>query len=458
MNPDLSEYLMTQLPKQRWFASKSAVITGISPFDQEEIQIAGKTFLFLLVEVSSAGTKDVYFVPLRIKKNENNDLSYTEGLNDEDLVTYLYEIYSGKRVLEARKGIISGEQTVDHLEDQFEPIASKIFAGEQSNTTVLLDSQQIMKVYRRRTDYYSPDYQLTKALHEQTMFDGTPDCLGSIIYSTGEETDLIATIFRYVKNQGDCWQYFTSSLERMIEENSFESDSMKQEVQELAKLTSKMHNALASLVGENFSPLPVTLDDISSWLMSLTDNCLILDPKDRSRDIPHREDIIDAGRRLLSVLQGDLFMKTRIHGDYHLGQILKSDDRFYVIDFEGEPMRSLEYRRLRNSPLKDVAGMIRSMDYAVSYCTMKSDDSETKAKGKKWIEATTELFCDTYLKNVDRSLKFIPDSDEDYRSLLDFFRLDKAVYELNYEMNNRPTWINIPLRSINNILMNEDYH
>jgi maltose alpha-D-glucosyltransferase/alpha-amylase len=159
-----------------------------------------------------------------------------------------------------------------------------------------------------------------------------------------------------------------------------------------------------------------------------------------------------AGRKLSAML-------TRIHGDYHLGQVLFTGDDFVLIDFEGEPARSLEERRQKRSPLQDVAGMLRSFHYAAYAPLLQSTgqglDEDLQALGRwayYWQKSVSAAFLKTYLE-VSRDAQFIPQSREELAFLLDAYVLDKAVYELGYELNNRPSWLRIPLEGIAQLLL-----
>jgi len=150
-------------------------------------------------------------------------------------------------------------------------------------------------------------------------------------------------------------------------------------------------------------------------------------------------------------------MKIRIHGDYHLGQILFTGNDFVIIDFEGEPARPLSERRLKRSPLRDVAGMIRSFHYAVFNSLFKYSSRDMKfIEGiKPWAEIWYKLVAGIFLKSyIDtaRNAPFIPNNNEELGTMLRAFLLEKAVYELGYELNNRPNWLIIPIEGINNLL------
>lgn len=456
MEPDLKLYLMEKLPAERWFVSKSKEITDIQEIDSLSLSISARPFIIISVRVMYNGGSDSYMLYLSESKSPDGSLSYGDALNDLDFVNYIYGIFSQNGTQNTVSGLISGENFTP-MSNAFRKFYSmRPFSGEQSNSSIILNKDMMMKVYRRRTDYYSPDYQIPKALQEQTRFGGTPECHGSIRYRHDEDESLLATVFTFIENEGDCWSFFTGLLKERLQDGGIDSTFLSEEITALGQLSANMHNALASLQGENFLPVPVTIDDLSSWLMALSDNVMTLDRNRLKKEgIPSADAIIDRARSLLSPLQNVQIVKTRIHGDYHLGQVLKHGRDYYVIDFEGEPMRSLEYRRLRHSPLKDVAGMIRSINYAAAFCTASSSDQDYIESGISWAAANTRTFLNSYLAAVDRDLFYIPRDDQSTKSLLDFFILDKALYEFNYEINNRPSWASIPLRAISNILSSD---
>ncbi len=453
-NPDLADYLLKTIPGQRWFVSKSKEITGIEEEDSLDFVIGGERYKFINVRVDFENSHDNYFLYLKVDSESPG--GFSDALSDTAFVKHFHSIFRDGAEIRTSRLAIKGEPYGNSNND-VDVKQTRLLRGEQSNNSVVLDGSVIMKIYRRLTDYESPDYQIPLALALQTSFNGTPACLGSIRY-TGSDSDLLlATFFRFVENAGDLWNVLTGHMNRSADEGRIEADLMIDEVRSLGKLTAEMHNALASLRGDDFTPVPATIDDLSAWMTSFSDNALLLGRAHKADSaFPDIKKLADRARELLSSLQNSPFYKIRIHGDYHLGQVLKGKERLYVIDFEGEPMRSLEFRRLRHSALKDVSGMLRSLDYAASYCTRGEANRELAEAGKEWAASAGNAYLESYMKSVDSKMQYLPEGSEETRNLLDFFILDKALYEFNYEINNRPDWADIPLNAIREVLGDDD--
>jgi maltose alpha-D-glucosyltransferase/alpha-amylase len=235
----------------------------------------------------------------------------------------------------------------------------------------------------------------------------------------------------------------------------------------LAKRTAEMHLALARPDAPgDIRPQPMNAEDLARLSEDLAAHAAIVFdalksslsrlPDDAVETaglaLSRRRTLLARFRGLESTVDGNL-MKTRIHGDYHLGQILRVGHDYRILDFEGEPARSLEERRARQSPLKDVAGMLRSFSYAAwaayfSFTTRRPQDAAVlEPWARAWEQANCTVFLQTYVKAVEGS-HLIPADDEPLARLLDVFLLDKALYELQYEFNNRPAWVKIPLMGV----------
>jgi maltose alpha-D-glucosyltransferase/alpha-amylase len=241
--------------------------------------------------------------------------------------------------------------------------------------------------------------------------------------------------------------------------------------------TGEMHRALAEFGGDNpaFAPEPITPDDIAAWRRELQESAEDLLGRLRaSRDrLPEpgrdlADQVIDAGDRLYQAIRqlapdNISAVRCRHHGDYHLGQVLAVQNDFYIIDFEGEPSRPVEQRRRKNSPLRDVAGMIRSFDYAASAAVQRIAETRpaslprAAALAESWRERAVAGFRAAYRK-ATRGSPVFPANKLQGKALIDFFTLEKAVYEVNYELANRPDWVSIPLTGILRVLAKAGGH
>jgi len=380
--------------------------------------------------------------------------------------------------------------------------STSVLKAEQSNTSILYGKKYILKLFRRLDEGINPDIDINRFLTEKAGFPHVPVFLGALEYrSRKEEPASIGVLQRFVFNQGDAWSFTLDKignfLERILtrkEEFSvlpelpslLAAGELKNEESEkvfesmggffiemiglLGKRTGQMHQALASAaVEEDFRPEPFSslyqrsvFQSMRSLVRSvfnlLEDNLDTLSDEIRT----HAQDILNSRKKILERMNKVTAkkinaMKIRIHGDFHLGQVMFTGKDFVIIDFEGEPARPLSERRLKRSALRDIAGMIRSFHYAayagfLRLPSLRSEDRDFLEPWLKvWYHHVSRIFLHSYLENVGKAA-FLPRAKGDFSILMDAFLLEKAVYELGYELNNRPDWLVIPMRGIRFIL------
>lgn len=408
-------------------------------------------------------------------------------------------VLDGRRYITASQGKILAFPTITYDEAQ-EPLVrcAKVrrLTSEQTNTSIILDEAFVLKLFRRIEKGINPDMGVGLYLTERTDFTNIAQVTGGIIYTDPDGSEsTVAMLQAFVPNQGDGWQYAVEALKRYYEERraysvnlkevSVESRSLlqltKTKISEhlrdaigpflyaagtLGKLTAKFHLALSGERHEkDFIPEPLSgffLETLAERFsrqaqeaMELLKNRIEFFPEDVQKKI-HM--LLMAEPYLIKRFYSLSSMKTsavriRCHGDYHLGQVLRTEDDFIIIDFEGEPMRSLAERKEKHSPLKDVAGMLRSFNYAAyisltDFIRERPKDLEALAPwASAWKIWVSVEFLREYLGTANGA-EFLPDNDDQLEMLLEAFLLDKAFYELNYELNNRPDWIYIPLDGI----------
>jgi maltose alpha-D-glucosyltransferase/alpha-amylase len=380
-------------------------------------------------------------------------------------------------------------------------ISSKVLNAEQSNTSLIFDNKYFLKLYRKLDNTINPDLEITKYLSEKTDYKNAPKFVGAIEYNPDSDNTIVLGMMQdLVPNQGDAWDYTKDSLERffetvvtqakekpilkapgeLTEKLSYEElpDSFKEiigvifpeRITLLGQRTAEMHKALAANPGEkDFEHEPFSLHyqrSLFSSLQSLTRNSF-QNLQKNLKNLPEEvrkeaKEVLDMKNDVLKCFKRVYkhkipIMKIRTHGDYHLGQVLWTGKDFVIIDFEGEPARAFSERRLKRSPLRDVAGMVRSFHYAAYSSIIEPEFTQQRKEGnlEQWAESwyyhVTRLFLQGYLEKVGES-NFIPEIQEDFTILMETFLLEKAVYELNYELNNRPDWVLIPLRGIKSII------
>lgn len=380
-------------------------------------------------------------------------------------------------------------------------IASRALKAEQSNTSIIYDDRLFLKLYRRLDEGIHPDCEIVRFLTEETAFSNIPTFAGAVEYRRERaEPITVALLQSFVANVGDVWTYTLDVAARYFER----ALSKKEEVKEVGKSdgslldidpatipslmeeliggayleissllgrrTGELHLALGSRSDvEPFAPEPFSLlyqravyqsmqSLVARTMQSLANNLDRVPEhlRDEAQAVLTAEhDIVSHMKRILEKKLSA--MKIRIHGDYHLGQVLYTGKDFVIMDFEGEPARPLGERRLKRSPLRDAAGMIRSFHYAAygALFLRSSFRPEDAALLESWIEPwyyyTGGIFLHSYLDTVGDA-PFLPGERDELETLLHTFLLEKAVYELGYEINNRPDWIIIPLRGIQGIM------
>ena len=381
------------------------------------------------------------------------------------------------------------------------PLESRVMKVEQSNTSINYANRFFLKLYRRLEGGTNPDVELSRYLTEYTDFKSFPTYVGSLEWTQDKREPLtIGLLLEYVPNESDAWTYMLNAVGRyfaqtMALKGEFEEsielpksirnirpETIPLQVQDLigsmyidmagllGRRTGELHLALASLVQE-----PEARPESFSLLYqkSIYQSMRVLTLKvfselgDNISKLP--DSVIDEARKILGEKQNILKrlarinkkkidgMKIRIHGDYHLGQVLYTGKDFIIIDFEGEPARPLGERRLKRSVLRDVAGMIRSFHYAaygaifLNPPDQRGDIEYLQHWADLWYFYMSGVFLDSYLETV-REGELLPADEKDFTVLLETFLLEKAVYELGYELNNRPDWLRIPIRGIENIL------
>ncbi|HSI90590.1 MAG TPA: maltose alpha-D-glucosyltransferase, partial [Adhaeribacter sp.] len=380
-------------------------------------------------------------------------------------------------------------------------VSSKILGAEQSNTSIIYDEHYFFKVYRKLDRAINPDLEITRYLSEKAGFANVPAYKGDIELQTKGTTGIVLGMMQeLVPNQGDAWTYIGEAVRRYFERVSSKGRKSKRHVpmgtlvspaafeaipEDLQNLlggayverihllgtrTAEMHVALAGNTSDkDFKPEDYSLHyqrSLFSSLKSLVRSNFDLLQK-KMKDLPEnvqaeaqevlamRDTILERFKRIFARKIDTL--KVRTHGDFHLGQVLFTGKDFVILDFEGEPARAYSERRLKRSPLRDVAGMIRSFHYAAynallqdAYLT-KEDSTEMEYWAEQWYHYISGFYVRSYLDTMEDK-NILPDNAEDFEVLIQTFLLEKAIYELGYELNNRPDWVLIPLRGIKSIM------
>jgi maltose alpha-D-glucosyltransferase/alpha-amylase len=324
---------------------------------------------------------------------------------------------------------------------------------------------------------------MCRFLTEEAGFTGTPPLLGTI-EREGRDGSVTAlgVLTGYVANQGDAWSYAQDHLKRVFQERwggggqpadaeLTQTDPHAYFLDQMGRLgqqTAELHRALCPTDGADpaFAPEPITRQDLTRWRQDTRASAEALlgrlATQQAATPDPTIAHLLDLGDTLLTridtVSTGRIkAAKTRLHGDYHLGQVLVAQNGFAIIDFEGEPRRTIEERRQKHTPLKDVAGMIRSIDYAAAAAVRAAadlpsvDNAALKAMCRDWRDRSIAAFMSAYRGTIADAACW-PADEAGAEALLELMLIDKALYEIGYELANRPTWLGIPIQGIVDLL------
>jgi maltose alpha-D-glucosyltransferase/alpha-amylase len=376
-------------------------------------------------------------------------------------------------------------------------IEPSVLQGEQSNTSLVYGETFLLKIFRRLEEGENPDLEIGRFLTERAGLVSVPPVAGALEYQAGRSEPMTLGILHgYVQNEGDAWRYTLDSLDSYLDgvmtrqpevnEPPLEPGVSLLELSEweppplafesfgpylesarlLGRRTAELHLALASdptnpaFAPESFTPLYQR--SLYQSMRVLTQQVFHL-LRSRAHEVPQIVQILDLENEILSRFRGMMdtpirAARIRCHGDYHLGQLLYTGRDFVVIDFEGEPLRPLGERRIKRSPLIDVAGMVRSFHYA-AYTALFAPEDPTRPHNPSFLEPwvlfwyrwVSAAFLRSYL-DVAGSGSFLPETREQQESLLSVLLLDKALYELRYELNARPDWVRIPIAGVLQLL------
>jgi trehalose synthase-fused probable maltokinase len=506
MQPQLRRNFSKQLPAflraQRWFGGKARQISGVELIDAVPLNGDGANAVLSLVNVKYVeGKEETYSVPILAGAPCGDTLE--DAFSRPQFLAELLDIIKREGDLAGEKGRVRGCQTTafsEVLPASGEATPKKL-TGEQSNSSVIYGERAILKFFRRIEEGENPDLEIGKFLTERALFPHVPRIAGWIEYQPHVGKSATQAILQeFMPNQGDAWRYALKTLKTFYEQaadapsgqalergllsaeecEEFAGEAMSRLLADIAllgKRTAELHLALASESDDAaFAPEPFTMQFQSTLERSfaeLTGGILRLlrariadvptEYRDKSQEILGREH--DILRRLHDGLSAPIqAMRVRIHGDYHLGQVLYTGSDFVIIDFEGEPARPLAERRIKQSPLQDVAGMLRSFHYAAFAPLLmpaaKSSVSLGKSAGlgrlaEMWSRWAADRFLGQYYETSGPA-QYLPASASERSSVLETYLLAKAIYELGYELNNRPAWVGIPLEGISRLLASGD--
>lgn len=507
-NQELQQALLKYIPNCRWFRTKSKIIAKVICKHTKELAGPLHTyFLSSVLVIFEDATQENYFLPLAFLQDAEESNYYLKNIpgsvvsvssNRPTVVDALYVpdfrtillqmLLENKHFSNFQFRSTKALRTIPNF-------SSKILSADQTNTSIIYNDEWFLKIYRKLEDGINPELEIVRFFSERTSFRHAPQYGGSIIFQHADSgQSIVSLVQNKIPNRGEAWTAMLELLSNYYAElmrvppipvpelptstriywndlpdnaKQFISESSYNRVALLGQRTAEMHIALASdKESPAFAPEKLNMDNQHALLRDVR---ALIDSKfnlieEKMEHLPsttatEAKRVLACKAQLLEKLEKLKTTpihahKTRVHGDYHLGQVLYNETDFYIIDFEGEPLRSLKERRTKVSPFKDVAGMIRSFHYAAyGELYLHPDKYAVPAIpmleewGNYWYEVMQRCFLTTYLDTC-KDYSFIPEASEELELLLQTYLLEKAVYEVAYELNARPDWLRIPLRGV----------
>ena len=507
----LSDVLEDYIIKQRWYGGKASKLKYIELAEYFRLQRDGEVYYGLILEVNFVEAfYQHYFLPIAFVSDENfakKDRILPISIKGQE--GYIIDAVNLEAFRKLVFDRIATAMPIDRTKVQYHKSevlgdaqyeSSRFMGLEQSNTSIIYNEKYVLKFFRRIYSNKNPDYEMSRFLSEKKEFKNTPAYLGSInIIDSEKENITIALMNEMVPNQGDAWEFMLNELHQVFSNLGTKNINIRSlpdtilfsrleigdvppqlidwvglglllKVQKLAKRTAEMHIALGSEFEETaFEPTRFN-DDYTVWLK----NRLLYQFQNRLNTIEnnlHKLEglALELANEFLekknsirkhfvnfdwTKLKGE---RIRVHGDYHLGQILVQNDDFFILDFEGEPESTIRDRKVKQPPLKDVAGLFRSFHYAIYATIFNNIDSYSQLQedlfeaGELLYKYLIGVFMGVYVEEIKMANLNIGYRQERI-FLLEYSMLEKAVYELGYELNSRPRWAVIPLKGISNII------
>lgn len=431
---------LTRLPEylkqQRWFSGKAWPIKSVSVMDHATMDFGPCAFSLAIVEVLyELGKSERYLLPVKPSTEGVQD-----ALEDTDCLRALFKLIREQKEASSASGRVNGEwlPTEEGRLSLPEPITVRRLMVEQSNTSVVFGEKVILKIIRKLESGVNPEHEMGRFLATRTSFRAMPTLLGALSLE-GAAGATLGLVHRFVPNAVDGWKY---TLEQFRKASPLDP-SFLNEMKELGRRLGELHKALASDANDPvFAPEPVLQEDLQRWSASIMGELgvTLADAGRLHVDLERqRERLLEHARRLAHVTPSG--QKIRIHGDLHLGQVLRAEDQWLIFDFEGEPSRTFTQRREKYSPLRDVAGMLRSFDYAEATVLLEGSPPAPR------MAPSRDAFLAGY-REVTQGASFLPADDATFWTMLRAFELEKLLYEVRYELANRPDWVRIPVQAL----------
>jgi trehalose synthase-fused probable maltokinase len=495
------EALAGWLAEQRWFGAKGRATRAVVVRDATRLPWDGVAAALVRVDVElDDGARSRYVVPLALApegelprgKGAPRPVATVEAGGRATALVDAAWLASFRRGLArafAAQATVEGSgvrwrfEGVDGRAPDLDPAEeSRVGGAEQSNTSILFGERAICKLFRRSEPGESPDVELTRAL-TRAGFPHTPPLLGTVRAEDADGTTVAAMLQRLVPRSRDAWAHALEASRPYFgaPRDAEPAHTFAADAHRLGEVTRAMHDALAGIADDPaFAPRPAAPADVEQWAEAarrrVRDGLALLRARGASLPGPRAAEaqalvareghFLDLVARIARSLGDDAGALVRHHGDYHLGQVLHdADGRFHVIDYEGEPARPLAERRAPSSAARDVAGMLRSFAYAGATLATEArgpdgravDAATSERRIGRWERDARNAFLAGYLGGEgERPPAYLPKSPGGTQRLIALFELEKAFYELAYELNNRPDWVWIPMRGVSKLFATVD--
>ena len=433
----LERLLLDHLPKQRWFAGGGAVPSSIEIRSATQLREGWPSALHVIAEVPAgdAGAGDRYQLVVGLRPPDEVEV-FLEGKGD----AYMGDVDTSQGPAHAYDAVYDPELALDLLRRVAPEVSAeraRVLQVEQSNTSIVYDERHIMKLFRRLSAGGNPDVEVTTALAE-VGFESVAE--PQAVWQ--RDGDDLAVLNEFLSGGSEGFSLALTSLRDLYDRRLPPEEcggDFAPEARRLGIVTAKLHLAMAEAFGTSDPDPRSWSDDMLAQL-------------DRLGDVEVDRDAVRARYERLAAAT-DAGRAIRIHGDLHLGQVMRTDAGWFVLDFEGEPDRPVEERRRPSSPLRDVAGMLRSFHYAAEVALRDRGEEvtdELAGLARAWEDRNAFAYSEGY--RAVRGIDDLLPPDEACDLVQSAFELDKAVYEVAYEQAHRPDWIDIPRTAVDRLL------